>query len=87
MKFRRKPIRWPNNARIAITTCVVTESWPDNLGTGKSLQSEFRKGLPSNAKFKRDICSITDRQYGERVGGLSGHGYSTPGRNQGKFFR
>ncbi len=68
MMFRRKPIRWPNNARIAITTCVVTESWPDNLGTGKSLQSEFRKGLPSNAKFKRDICSITDRQYGERVG-------------------
>ena len=53
MMFRREPIRWPNNARIAITTCVVTESWPDNLGTGKSLQSEFRKGLPSNAKWPR----------------------------------
>jgi peptidoglycan/xylan/chitin deacetylase (PgdA/CDA1 family) len=68
MMFRRKPIRWPNNARIAISVSVVTESWPDNLGTSRSLQSEFRKGMPPNAKFKRDIASITDRQYGERVG-------------------
>jgi len=66
--FRRKPIQWPNNARVAITTCVVMESWPDELGTAKSLQSEFRKGIPADAKFKRDIASITDRQYGERVG-------------------
>lgn len=66
--FRRKPVRWPGGARIAVTTCVVMESWPDELGTSKSLQSEARRGLPSDAKFKRDIASITDRQYGERVG-------------------
>ncbi len=67
--FRRKPIQWPDNARVAITTCVVMESWPpEELGTAKSLQSEFRKGIPAEAKFKRDIASVTDRQYGERVG-------------------
>ncbi|MGH7834613.1 MAG: polysaccharide deacetylase family protein, partial [Candidatus Binatia bacterium] len=66
--FRRKAVRWPDGARIAVTTCVVMESWPDELGTSKSLQSEARRGLPSDAKFKRDIASITDRQYGERVG-------------------
>jgi len=66
--FRRKPIRWPGNARVAITTCVVMESWPEDLGTHTSQQSEFRKGPPADAKFKRDIASITDRQYGERVG-------------------
>ncbi|MEK7378908.1 MAG: polysaccharide deacetylase family protein, partial [Candidatus Binatota bacterium] len=66
--FRRKPIKWPNNARVAITTCIVTESWPEELGTPTSLQVEFRKGLPRDAKFKKDVASITDRQYGERVG-------------------
>lgn len=66
--FRRKPIRWPGSARVAITTCVVMESWPEDLGTHTSQQSEFRKGPPADAKFKRDIASITDRQYGERVG-------------------
>ncbi len=66
--FRRKAIKWPKKARIAITTCIVMESWPDELGTAASLQSESRKGLPVDAKFKRDIASITDRQYGERVG-------------------
>ena len=66
--FRRNSIQWPGHARVAITTCIVMESWPDELGTAKSLQSEFRKGIPADAKFKRDIASITDRQYGERVG-------------------
>lgn len=66
--FRRDPIQWPGKARVAITTCIVLESWPDELGTAKSLQSEFRKGVPAEAKFKQDIASITDRQYGERVG-------------------
>ncbi|MEK6614389.1 MAG: polysaccharide deacetylase family protein, partial [Candidatus Binatota bacterium] len=66
--FRRKPIKWPNNARVAITTCIVTESWPEELGTPTSLQVEFRKGPPRDAKFKKDTASITDRQYGERVG-------------------
>ena len=68
MLFRRKPIKWPNNARVAITTCIVTESWPENLGTEASQQSEFRKGGRAGAKFGRDIAPVTDRQYGERVG-------------------
>ncbi len=66
--FRRKPIKWPDNARIAITTCVVTESWPANLGTPTSEQSEFRKDHAPAAKFKMDIASVSDHQYGERVG-------------------
>ncbi|MBI4529566.1 MAG: polysaccharide deacetylase family protein [Deltaproteobacteria bacterium] len=66
--FRRKPVKWPNNARVAITTCIVTESWPEDLGTPTSLQAEFRKGPPREAKFQKDTASITDRQYGERVG-------------------
>jgi peptidoglycan/xylan/chitin deacetylase (PgdA/CDA1 family) len=66
--FRRKPIKWPNNARVAITTCVVTESWPDELGTPTSTQAEFRRGIQRDARFKKDTASITDRQYGERVG-------------------
>ncbi|MBI4526689.1 MAG: polysaccharide deacetylase family protein [Deltaproteobacteria bacterium] len=66
--FRRKAIKWPNGARVAITTCVVMETWPEELGTPSSLLSEFRKGPSADARFKRDIASITDRQYGERVG-------------------
>ena len=66
--FRRKAIQWPNNARIAITTCIVTETWPDELGTPTSSQVEFRKGISKDARFKKDMASITDRQYGERVG-------------------
>jgi allantoinase len=66
--FRRKPIKWPNNARVAITTCIVTETWPDELGTPTSSQVEFRKGISRDARFKKDTASITDRQYGERVG-------------------
>ncbi len=66
--FRRKPIKWPNNARVALVTNVVMESWPDELGTPTSHQSDMRKGIGDDAKFKKDICSITDRQYGERVG-------------------
>jgi peptidoglycan/xylan/chitin deacetylase (PgdA/CDA1 family) len=66
--FRRKPIKWPDNARVAITTCIVTETWPDELGTPTSSQVEMRKNIPQTGRFKKDLASITDRQYGERVG-------------------
>ena len=65
--FRRSAIKWPDNARVAVIICIVMESWPEDLGTEASLQSELRKAFP-NARFKRDIGSIMDRQYGERVG-------------------
>ena len=66
--MRRQPIQWPDKACIAVLPCMVFETWPDELGTPTSLQSEFRKGVPANAPFAKDIASITDRQYGERVG-------------------
>jgi peptidoglycan/xylan/chitin deacetylase (PgdA/CDA1 family) len=66
--MRRLPIQWPDKARVAVLPCIVFETWPDDLGTAKSLQSEFRKGVPADARFPKDIASITDRQYGERVG-------------------
>ena len=30
---RRKPTKWPENARIALSFFVSWESWPDDLGT------------------------------------------------------
>ena len=66
--MRSPPVRWPDKARIAIIPCVVMETWPEELGTPSSQQSELRKGGFQNARFPVDLCSVTDRQYGERVG-------------------
>lgn len=66
--FQRKPIKWPNGERVAITICLCMESWPEDLGTPNSLQSGLRQGPPAEARFQRDIALITDRQYGERIG-------------------
>lgn len=66
--FQRKPIKWPNNERVAITICIVTESWPEDLGMPTYPESGLRTGTPAQARFQRDIALITDFQYGERIG-------------------
>ena len=70
MKVRpkRKPIKWPDGARIAITPCVAFETWPEDLGGANSRQQQNRRGFPKNALTKKDLGVITDREFGERVG-------------------
>ena len=68
MKRKRSPIKWPDGARIAITPCVAFETWPEDLGAPGSLQQENRRSHPRNAITKKSIPSITDREFGERVG-------------------
>ena len=70
MKVRpkRKPIKWPDGARIAITPCVAFETWPEDLGGPNTLQQENRRSFPRNAVTKRNLAIITDREFGERVG-------------------
>lgn len=65
---RRNPIRWPDNARIALLFTVSWETWPDDLGTNASHQRSNRGRLPENAIHKRDMGVIMDRQFGEKVG-------------------
>ena len=65
----RKPIAWPNDARIAILPTVVVETWPeDELGKPGSSQASFRHDFPSGALYNTDIALVTDRLYGERCG-------------------
>jgi hypothetical protein len=70
MKVRpkRKPITWPEGARIAITPCVAFETWPEDLGGPNTRQQQNRRGFPKNALTKKDLGAITDREFGERVG-------------------
>lgn len=68
MKRKRDPIRWPDGARIAITPCVAFETWPEDLGASGSLQQENRRSYPKTAVTKRNLGTITDREFGERVG-------------------
>ena len=70
MKVRpkRKPIKWPDGARIAMTPCVAFETWPEDLGGASSRQQQNRRGFPKNALTKKDLGAITDREFGERVG-------------------
>ena len=68
VKPKRKPIKWPNGARIAITPCVAFETWPEDLGGPDTLQQENRRSFPRNAVTKRNLAIITDREFGERVG-------------------
>ena len=68
MKRKRSPIKWPDSARIAITPCVAFETWPEDLGAPGSLQQENRRPLPKNAVTKKNLGTITDREFGERVG-------------------
>ena len=68
LERRRPPIKWPDGARIAVIPCVAFETWPEDLGTPESQQNEDRPPVPKNALFRRDLCSVTDREFGERVG-------------------
>ncbi|MEK7377691.1 MAG: polysaccharide deacetylase family protein [Candidatus Binatota bacterium] len=68
MKRKRSPIKWPGGARIAITPCVAFETWPEELGAPGSLQQENRRPQPTNAVTKKNLATITDREFGERVG-------------------
>ena len=68
MKRKRSPIKWPDGARIAITPCVAFETWPEDLGAAGTQQQENRRALPKNAVTKKSIATITDREFGERVG-------------------
>jgi len=68
VKPKRKPIQWPDGARIAITPCVAFETWPEDLGGPNTLQQENRRSFPRNAVTKRNLAIITDREFGERVG-------------------
>src|SRR5487761_2422436 len=65
---RRTPIQWPDRARIAVLPCVAFETWPDDLGRPGTLNRSNRAPFPANARFKKDLCVVSDRQYGERVG-------------------
>ncbi|MGH7817109.1 MAG: polysaccharide deacetylase family protein, partial [Candidatus Binatia bacterium] len=68
VKPKRRPIKWPDGARIAITPCVAFETWPEDLGGPNTLQQENRRAFPRNAVTKRNLATITDREFGERVG-------------------
>ena len=65
---RRKPIKWPESARIALSFCVSWESWPDDLGTNASHQRSNRGRMPENAIYKRDMGVVMDRQFGDKCG-------------------
>jgi len=69
MRSPRRPIEWPNDARIAILPTIVLETWPEEeLGKPGSAQASFRHDFPSGSHFNTDIALITDRLYGERCG-------------------
>jgi peptidoglycan/xylan/chitin deacetylase (PgdA/CDA1 family) len=68
MPSRRKPIRWPDNARIAVLFCVSWETWPDDLGTNASHQRSNRGKMPENAIYKKDMGVVMDRQFGDKCG-------------------
>jgi peptidoglycan/xylan/chitin deacetylase (PgdA/CDA1 family) len=65
---RRAPIKWPNDALLLISPCVAFETWPEDLGMRGSLNRSIGRQLPSEAIFKKDIRTISDRQFGDRVG-------------------
>ena len=46
MPSRRKPIHWPDEARIALLFGVSWETWPDDLGTNASHQRSNRGKMP-----------------------------------------
>jgi peptidoglycan/xylan/chitin deacetylase (PgdA/CDA1 family) len=66
--WRRQPIRWPNNAKIAVIPSVAFETWPQDLGLPGTHQHGLPRSCPPNAVFKRDLRTVWDRQFGERVG-------------------
>lgn len=65
---RYPPIKWPDNARIALNMSVSFETWPDDVGWPHSMQREHRRKWPANAPFQRDLHACFDKQFGERTG-------------------
>jgi len=65
---RPKPIEWPNKAKICVTFIVPWEVWPENFATRESLQRSSHSAPPANAKFKKNMAAVTEREYGDRVG-------------------
>jgi allantoinase len=68
MPSRRAPIRWPNEARIALMFAVSWETEPDDFGTNASHQRSNRGRLPENAIHKKDMGVIMDRTFGDKCG-------------------
>jgi len=68
MPPRRAPIRWPDQARIALMFAVSWETEPDDFGTNASHQRSNRGRLPENAIHKRDMGVVLDRQFGDKCG-------------------
>src|SRR5438445_477 len=69
MRTPRRPIAWPNDARIAILPTIVLETWPaDELGKPGSAQAAFRHDFPSGALFNTAVARNTARLYGSRCG-------------------
>ncbi len=69
MRLPRRPIAWPNDARIVLLPTIVLETWPaEELGKPGSAQASFRDDFPKGSTFLTDIALITDRLYGERCG-------------------
>lgn len=65
---RRQAVKWPNDARLLILPCVAFETWPEDLGRRGSLNRSMGSSIPLSAVFKKDVRTISDRQYGEHVG-------------------
>ena len=64
MRTPRRPIEWPNDARIAILPTIVLETWPEEeLGKPGSAQASFRhdRGLRVVSGLPQIIaeCRIT----------------------------
>lgn len=69
MKGSKRPsIEWPDGAKIAVIPAVCFETWPADLGLAGTLQHGLPRPIPTNAVSKRDLRTVWDRQFGERVG-------------------
>lgn len=61
-------VSWPNDSRMVVSPMVLLESWPDDLGTSKSLNRGSDRPIPDDAVYKKDLSVVRDRWFGERVG-------------------
>ncbi|HWP56251.1 MAG TPA: polysaccharide deacetylase family protein [Candidatus Acidoferrales bacterium] len=66
--FRRSPVAWPQSARVAFTVCVVMETWPEDAGATTAAVADRQRMASAEGRSTKNITSITERQYGERVG-------------------
>jgi allantoinase len=68
LKWPKPAIRWPGGERLALCLCVAFETWPADLGTAQTMQVEDSRRFPADASYRRDLQTVTDREFGERVG-------------------